>query len=263
MTRILVPFAILSLFVAGLGGQGVQARYPPHDEKAVELATVQSLIFRSDSKTTGRRTSPVPQLTCVGGGACGSGAEPQVVHCTNIGVDYANGDPTWKCTAELENGVRLGTTDVICEGFRDRDDPYILRGSCGLEYTLTGTPVRVQQQQQQQQAAASASAYQEKQGTYQQNKPYTASSVPPHKATSKRSWANWLVGGFLIWLVLRYLNRPASATASRASTASTGQTPGGGGFFGGGGGPFGGEPWRSQSVRCGDPQTCCSGTVRC
>jgi hypothetical protein len=50
-------------------------------------------------------------------------------------------DPIWQCTAELENGVRLGTTDVVCEGYRDRDDPYVLRGSCGLEYTLVGSPV--------------------------------------------------------------------------------------------------------------------------
>jgi hypothetical protein len=29
--------------------------------------------------------------------------------------------------------------DVICEGYEYPDDPYILQGSCGLEYTLDYT----------------------------------------------------------------------------------------------------------------------------
>ena len=30
----------------------------------------------------------------------------------------------------------LGSVNVICEGYDYPDDPYILAGSCGLEYTL-------------------------------------------------------------------------------------------------------------------------------
>lgn len=36
----------------------------------------------------------------------------------------------------LDPSVRFGATTVTCEGFAYRDDPYVLKGSCGLEYTL-------------------------------------------------------------------------------------------------------------------------------
>src|SRR4051812_11018 len=77
--------------------------YPPNDHRAVQLNTVQTLLFRKGSMTTGRRTAPVRQMTCVGGGSCGTQYEPDVVTCENIGVDYHTGDPNWKCTANLVN----------------------------------------------------------------------------------------------------------------------------------------------------------------
>lgn len=33
----------------------------------------------------------------------------------------------------------LGSTDVICEGYSSPDDPYILKGSCGVEYRMVLT----------------------------------------------------------------------------------------------------------------------------
>lgn len=36
----------------------------------------------------------------------------------------------------MDNAYRFGRVEVSCEGFNHPDDPYILRGSCGLEYTL-------------------------------------------------------------------------------------------------------------------------------
>lgn len=63
-----------------------------------------------------------------------------MVHCEVLGDDYDSGDPFWKCTAELPVGLLLGTTDVSCEGFLHPDDANILRGSCGLRYTLRGAP---------------------------------------------------------------------------------------------------------------------------
>ncbi|GBG26182.1 Store-operated calcium entry-associated regulatory factor [Hondaea fermentalgiana] len=82
--------------------------------------------------TTGRRSAPVPQLTCVGGDCS---FEPDVVQCRNVGTD-SYGEVQWACTAQLPNEFDLGTTDVVCEGFNSRDDPFILAGSCGLEYTM-------------------------------------------------------------------------------------------------------------------------------
>lgn len=42
----------------------------------------------------------------------------------------------WTCTASLPPEFKLGSTDVICEGYDSPDDPYILKGSCGVEYRL-------------------------------------------------------------------------------------------------------------------------------
>jgi hypothetical protein len=35
----------------------------------------------------------------------------------------------------------LGSTDVICEGYDSADDPYVLKGSCAVEYRLILTPL--------------------------------------------------------------------------------------------------------------------------
>lgn len=37
---------------------------------------------------------------------------------------------------DMDNAYRFGKVEVSCEGFDYPDDPYVLRGSCGLEYTL-------------------------------------------------------------------------------------------------------------------------------
>ena len=41
----------------------------------------------------------------------------------------------------MDNLYRFGNVEVICEGYDYPDDPYILKGSCGLEYTLEYTKV--------------------------------------------------------------------------------------------------------------------------
>ena len=42
----------------------------------------------------------------------------------------------WTCTASLPIDFKLGSTDVICEGYSSPEDPFILKGSCGVEYRL-------------------------------------------------------------------------------------------------------------------------------
>jgi len=39
----------------------------------------------------------------------------------------------------MDNDYRFGKIEVSCEGYDHPDDPYILKGSCGLEYTLDYT----------------------------------------------------------------------------------------------------------------------------
>lgn len=41
-----------------------------------------------------------------------------------------------QCSADLPHSIRMGRVEVGCEGWDHSSDPYILKGSCGLEYTL-------------------------------------------------------------------------------------------------------------------------------
>ena len=54
--------------------------------------------------------------------------------CYNRGFDGQ--DVQWECKADMDNLYRFGSVEVVCEGYDYPDDPYILKGSCGLEYTL-------------------------------------------------------------------------------------------------------------------------------
>uniref|UniRef100_A0A1I7T0P8 Store-operated calcium entry-associated regulatory factor n=1 Tax=Caenorhabditis tropicalis TaxID=1561998 RepID=A0A1I7T0P8_9PELO len=86
--------------------------------------------------TTGRRVSPTMQLQCVGGSAKGA-FSPKVVQCANQGFDGS--DVQWRCDADLPHDMEFGSISVSCEGYDYPDDPYILRGSCGLQYELEYT----------------------------------------------------------------------------------------------------------------------------
>ena len=57
-----------------------------NDPGKVRLQDVQVLTLKSGKMTTGRRSSPVQQLKCVGGSAQGA-FNPQVVQCKNMGWD--------------------------------------------------------------------------------------------------------------------------------------------------------------------------------
>jgi hypothetical protein len=105
-------------------------------QSKVLLRDVQALTLSRGKFTTARRVSPIPQLSCVAGDACGlPDAEPDVMQCHNRGIDDS-GEPQWECTAEVPRQYRLGRTDVVCEGYSSPSDPYVLRGSCGVEYAL-------------------------------------------------------------------------------------------------------------------------------
>lgn len=41
----------------------------------------------------------------------------------------------WQCKADLPKKYRLGAIDVVCEGYDYPEDPYILKGSCGVSVT--------------------------------------------------------------------------------------------------------------------------------
>ncbi|KAK2908644.1 hypothetical protein Q8A67_004481 [Cirrhinus molitorella] len=113
------------------------------NDEAVLLRDVQVLTLHRGRYTTARRSSPVPQLQCVGGSAgCGSFV-PEVVQCYNRGSDGI--DTQWECKADMDNAYRFGRVEVSCEGYNSPNDAYVLRGSCGLEYTMELTAEGKQQ----------------------------------------------------------------------------------------------------------------------
>ena len=101
----------------------------------VRLSDVKALTLRKDLKTSHNRVSAIPQLNCIGGTAKGL-YEIDVLRCKNAGSSYGDEDVQWTCTASLPAEFKLGSTDVICEGFSSSEDPYVLKGSCGVEYRL-------------------------------------------------------------------------------------------------------------------------------
>ncbi|KAF9315954.1 Store-operated calcium entry-associated regulatory factor [Podila horticola] len=121
---------VLAAFVAWISPASA---FGSSSNQKVLLQDVRTLTLHRGRMTTGRRTSPVPQLNCIGGNACGN-FEPEVVQCHNAGSDGS--DVQWKCEADLPNNIRFGQLDVYCEGYNNPDDPYVLKGSCGLEYKL-------------------------------------------------------------------------------------------------------------------------------
>ncbi|KAG5920889.1 hypothetical protein E4U42_006041 [Claviceps africana] len=104
---------------------------------AILLSQVESLTLRGHgAKTTHRRVSPIPQLKCVSPREICKLYDVQVMRCTNQGSSYGEEDIEWSCSASLPEELKLGSTEVICEGYASAEDPYVLKGSCGVEYTL-------------------------------------------------------------------------------------------------------------------------------
>lgn len=100
----------------------------------VLLHDIEVLTLYHGRYTTGRRSSRVPQLKCTGGTAGCSAFIPEVVQCYNRGTDGA--EVQWECKTDMDNAFRFGEISVTCEGYDYPDDPYVLKGSCGLEYSI-------------------------------------------------------------------------------------------------------------------------------
>lgn len=120
-------------FLAALVGASVATFAVAQPPLRVHFTDIKALTFRQGAYSTSRRLSPVPQLKCVGG-PC-SEFPVSTVQCRNVGHDGQL--PQWECkAADLSNQVQLHTHDVVCEGYEQAGDPYVLYGSCGLEYSL-------------------------------------------------------------------------------------------------------------------------------
>ncbi|KAG1722270.1 DUF1183-domain-containing protein [Suillus lakei] len=102
----------------------------------IALDSIPGLTFYKNALTAARRTSPIAQLVCIGK-ACAL-YQPDVVRCSNIGGSGTDVD--WKCEADLPSSLRFGRVEVSCEGWNGPGDPYVMKGSCSLEYNLVQLP---------------------------------------------------------------------------------------------------------------------------
>ncbi|KAI2642591.1 hypothetical protein GGS21DRAFT_486412 [Xylaria nigripes] len=132
-SHLIFPAALLTLLLA----PNVSAKAKPKD--AILLSEVQTLTLRANKQTSHRRVSAIPQLKCVSSPQVCALHAVDTMRCTNQGSSYNAEDIEWSCTASLPPELKLGATDVICEGYASPDDPYVLRGSCGVEYRLVLT----------------------------------------------------------------------------------------------------------------------------
>ncbi|OAA50013.1 hypothetical protein BBO_01648 [Beauveria brongniartii RCEF 3172] len=131
---------VLSFGLAASAVSAKQQQRPPPAKSAVLLSSVQSLTLRGrGAKTSHRRVPAAPQLRCVSPRALCDLHAIDVMRCTNQGSSYGDEDVEWSCAASLPAELKLGATDVVCEGYASSDDPYVLKGSCGVEYTLALT----------------------------------------------------------------------------------------------------------------------------
>ncbi|KAK7225822.1 hypothetical protein V2G26_013825 [Clonostachys chloroleuca] len=128
---------VASLLLAGpAAAWGSSAK----SKNAILLSNVQTLTLRGNgAKTTNRRVSAVPQLKCVSHPDLCRHVNIDVMRCTNQGSSYGTEDIEWSCAASVPDEFQLGGTNVICEGYSNSDDPYVFKGSCGVEYTVTLT----------------------------------------------------------------------------------------------------------------------------
>ncbi|KAF8602846.1 DUF1183-domain-containing protein [Ceratobasidium sp. AG-I] len=171
----------------------------------VKLSSIKTLTLYAGERTKARRTAPVPQLACEGN-VCRS-YQPSAIQCTNAGGTDVDID--WKCEADLPSSLRFGRLQVSCEGWDGPGDTYVLKGSCGLTYSL----VRVSQPSQT--SSDHDSSF------------YTYLYIP--------------ILLFIIYLLITRLF-PSFINPSR----TTRQTPGGPGWGGGGGPNRGGGPTSSD-----------------
>jgi hypothetical protein len=128
---------LIGLLLALLASVSEAKKYNKASD-AVLLSNVRTLTLQKDKMTTGRRSDPVKQLTCIGG----SGKphySVDVMRCKNSGAEYDPEDIQWTCQASLPPEFKLGSTEVICEGYDSPDDQHVLKGSCGVEYRLVLT----------------------------------------------------------------------------------------------------------------------------
>lgn len=196
-------------------------------KNAILLSEVQSLTLRSGAKTTHRRVSASPQLKCISHANICKLHEVDLMRCTNQGSGYSSEDIQWSCTTSLPSTLKLGSTDVICEGYANADDEYVLKGSCGVEYRL----ILSEEGEKQYPHLASGGGGRA-----------WGSKSSPHTGGSDEGKLDWsgIIFIFIFVGILAWMLYSACTAPGPNSTRNTTRRPRNGGGGGGGWGPGGG-----------------------
>ncbi|KAI1281227.1 hypothetical protein F5Y07DRAFT_290394 [Xylaria sp. FL0933] len=231
-TRLLPLLALQSLFFPS------PSTAKPKPKDAILLSEVQSLTLRANKQTTHRRVSAIPQLKCVSSPKICALHPIDIMRCTNQGSSYGDQDVEWSCTASLPPELKLGATDVICEGYAGPDDPYVLRGSCGVEYRLVLTELGERKFPEIANSGSSGGGWFSGWGSGGGRKEQDPLRYPEARggAQDGSDLGAWLFGilfvGVLLWIVY------SAWTQANTPGAVARRRPRGGWFGGGGGGGF-------------------------
>lgn len=185
--------AIYSMFVLTLWPVVLTLVSVASASKAL-LRNIEVLTFYRNEYTTGRRSKPLPQIDCERG--C-SQFTPDEVQCYNRGFDGF--DVNWECKAQLPDGMRFSKVVVGCEGYDYPDDPYILRGSCQVVFTLSG-------------------------GSYFSSAPYE----PKSTSESGISWGGlFLIAGcgYLVFQIFKHFNQQQTGSYASSGTSYAAPQP--------------------------------------
>jgi hypothetical protein len=186
-------------------------------KNAVLLSKVSALTVQAGKQTASRRVKPVPQLQCVGPANICKLYAVDMMRCTNEGSDYDENNVQWSCKASLPEEFKLGATDVSCEGYLSSEDPYVLSGSCGVEYRLLLT--------------------EKGEARYGSQSSWGAGNYDGGKGNAAETYAGYLFMALflgVLFLILRGIYRAWRDEGRRPTPRPRGGGGGGGGFWGGG-----------------------------
>jgi hypothetical protein len=112
--------------------------YAYFDTERVLLAQIDKLYFHTGTMTNAQRGPPIPQITCWDtNGLCWD--KPLQITCSNLGIGKSGIE--WDCVGSNwhDNTWALKNVAISCEGYQDKDDPYVLEGSCGVSFYVDKT----------------------------------------------------------------------------------------------------------------------------
>jgi hypothetical protein len=102
----------------------------------VDLTKVNVLTFFKDQYSMNNEGFSYNQLNCISGNACSESSEVDSIQCTNMGTDDGK-NINWNCKSQLPTNLKIGVSNVACQGYRFIGDPtYIRSGSCKILYSL-------------------------------------------------------------------------------------------------------------------------------